>query len=81
MGINPKNMGQLAKYFIIRSSEISGKHKINRHHIVRRKRIKGTGGEISIPIDVNERVLKQQLDTLIEQKEVNIGHLIMPTKP
>ena len=34
MGINPKNMGQVAKDFIMKSSEISGKHKINHHEIV-----------------------------------------------
>ena len=28
--------------------------------------------------DVNESVLKKELDTLIEQKEIHIGHLIMP---
>ena len=29
MGINPKNMGQVAKDFIMKSSKISGKHKMN----------------------------------------------------
>ena len=77
MGINPKNMGQVAKDFIMKSSEISGKHKINHHEIVQRKRIKGTEGKILMPVDVNESVLKKQLDTLIEQKEIYIGHLIM----
>lgn len=31
-----------------------------------------------MPVDVNESVFKKQLDTLIEQKQINIGHLIMP---
>ena len=77
MGINPKNMGQVAKDFIMKSSEILGKHKINQNEIVQRKRIKGTEGKILMPVDVNESVLKKQLDTLIEQKEIYIGHLIM----
>ena len=80
MGINPKNMGQVPKDFIMKSLEISGKQKINHREIVRRKKIKGTGGEISMTVDVNESVLKKQLDTLIEQKEIHIGHLIMPKK-
>ena len=42
--------------------------------------MKGTGGEISMPVDVSESVLRKQLNTLIEQKEINIGHLIMPKK-
>ena len=69
MSINPKNMGQVAKDFIMKSSKISGKHKMNHREIVRRKRIKGTGGEISMPIDVNESVLKKQLDTLNHAKK------------
>ena len=28
-------------------------------------------------IDLNESLLKKQLDALIEQKQINIGHLIM----
>ena len=43
MGINPKSMCQVAKDFIMKSSEISGKHKINHRQFVRRKRIKGVG--------------------------------------
>ena len=69
MGINPKNMGQVPKDFIMKSLEISGKQKINHREIVRRKKIKGTGGEISMTVDVNESVLKKQLDTLIEQNK------------
>ena len=30
-----------------------------------------------MPVNVNESVLKKQLDTLTEQKEIYIGHLIM----
>ena len=55
-GINPKNMGQVAKDFAMMSSEISGKHKINLCGIFRLNRIKGTGDEISMPTDVNESV-------------------------
>ena len=80
MGINPKNMGQVAKDFIMKSSEMSGKHKISNREVNRQKRIKGTGGEISMAVDVNESVLKKQLDTLIEQKEIDIGQIIMPKK-
>ena len=62
----------------MKSSEIWEKHTINHREIVLWKKIKGTGGETSISVDVNESVFKKQLDTLIEQKQINIGHLIMP---
>lgn len=62
----------------MKSSEIWEKHTINHREIVSWKKIKGTGGETSISVDVNESVFKKQLDTLIEQKQINIGHLIMP---
>ena len=50
----------------MKSSEVSGKHKINHREIVSRKRIKGTGSEISMSVTVNELVLKKQPDTLME---------------
>ena len=32
---------------------------------------------MSMSADVNESVLKKELDTLIKQKEIHIGHLII----
>ena len=73
-------MGQVVKDFIMKSSEISCKHKFNHRKIFRRKRIKGTGGEISMPVDANDSVLKKQLEALIEENKIHSGHLIMPKK-
>ena len=68
MDINPKNMGQVAKDFVMTFSEISGKHKINNREIVRGKGIKGTGGERSMLVNVNESIFKKELDALIAKK-------------
>ena len=48
--------------------------------LFQRKIIKGTGGEISMPVDVNKSVFKMQLDAVVEQKEINIGQLIVRKK-
>ena len=80
MSISPKNMGQVEKFFFIKSSETSRKHKISHREIVPKKIIKGTGGEISMPADVNESVFKKQLDAIVERKEINIGQFIVRKK-
>ena len=33
-----------------------------------------------MPVDVNESVFKMQLDAVVEQKEINIGQLIVGKK-
>ena len=50
---------------------------MNHCKTVWQKRIKGTGGKISVPSNVNKSVLKT-FDALIEQKEINIDRLVMP---
>ena len=73
-------MGQVEKFF---SSNLQ-KHQENTKSIIvklfQRKIIKGTGGEISMPVDVNKSVFKMQLDAVVEQKEINIGQLIVRKK-
>ena len=64
----------------MKSSEIWEKHTINHREIVLWKKIKGTGGETSISVDVNESVFKKQLDAIVERKEINIGQFIVRKK-
>lgn len=52
---------------------------MNHCKTVWQKRIKGTGGKVSVPSNVNESVLKK-FDALIEQKETNIDQLVMAKK-
>lgn len=45
---------------------------------IRRKKRKGQGGEISIPVEVDQKELRKQLKEKLETKEYTIGEMIVP---
>lgn len=49
-------------------------------NIVRRRKRKGPGGEVSIPTDVHPSVLKKQLIEKLDSGEYTIGEMIVPKK-
>lgn len=48
--------------------------------VIRRRKRRGAGGEITIPTEVHPTVLKQQLIEKVQSGEYTIGEIIVPRK-
>jgi len=75
-----KNGGQIAQEWLI--SQGVNLHRFKRpseaERQPRRKKLKGLGGEISIPTPEPNDALKQRLKLKIQQGEFTVGELIVP---
>lgn len=75
-----KNGGQIAQKWLI--SQGINLHRIKRpseaERQPQRKKLKGLGGEISIPTPETNETLKQRLKLKIQQGEFTVGELIVP---
>ncbi|KAL9977472.1 hypothetical protein ACROYT_G014878 [Oculina patagonica] len=75
-----KNGGQIAQEWLI--SQGVNLHRFNRpsenERQPRRKKLKGLGGEISLPTPETNDSLKQKLKLKIQQGEFTVGELIVP---
>lgn len=75
-----KNGGQIAQEWLI--SQGVNLHRFSRpsenERQPRRKKLKGLGGEISLPTPETNDSLKQKLKLKIQQGEFTVGELIVP---
>ena len=75
-----KNGGQIAQEWLI--SQGVNLHKFKRssenERQPRRKKLKGLGGEISLPTPETNDSLKQKLKLKIQQGDFTVGELIVP---
>ena len=75
-----KNGGQIAQEWLI--SQGVNLHRFKRpseaERQPRRKKLKGLGGEISVPTPETNDTLKQRLKLKIQQGEFTVGELIVP---
>lgn len=76
------NGGQIVKEWLVANNVNINRlnHRERDNPVVRRKKLKGNGGEISIPTEVNPDLIKQQLVEKLESGEYNIGEMIVPRK-
>lgn len=79
-----KNGGQIVKEWLSKESvdvhRFASKRKSDdkENPTIRRKRRKTQGGEISIPVDVDQHELRRMLKEKIQSKEYTIGDRIVP---
>ena len=75
-----KNGGQIAQEWLI-SQGVNlrrFKHSVEDERQPRRKKLKGLGGEISIPTPETNDNLREKLKLKIQQGEFTVGELIVP---
>ena len=79
-----KNGGQIVKEWLISQGVDVKRFRTKRQtevdHIIRRKKRRGAGGEISVPTEISVEQLKQKLSDKIESGEYTIGEMIVPKK-
>jgi len=78
------NGGQIVKEWLISEGVDLSRFKTNRNNdsepVIRRRKRKGPGGEISIPTEITREMLKQKLKERIESGEYTVGEMIVPQK-
>ncbi|XP_048583669.1 uncharacterized protein LOC125563042 [Nematostella vectensis] len=78
------NGGQIVKEWLVRNGvdvdRFSTKRKNPMDPVIRRRKRRGQGGEISIPCEPDKKTLKAQLLQKIHTKEYSIGERIVPRK-
>ncbi|XP_048588889.1 uncharacterized protein LOC125572428 [Nematostella vectensis] len=78
------NGGQIVKEWLVRNGvdvdRFSTKRKNPMDPVIRRRKRRGHGGEISIPCEPDKKTLKAQLLQKIHTKEYSIGERIVPRK-
>ncbi|KAK3735229.1 hypothetical protein QZH41_008432 [Actinostola sp. cb2023] len=80
------NGGQIVKEWLVSHGvnvtrfETKRKQSTDVSPIIRRKKRKGRGGEISVPTEVSPQKLKEQLKEKIKSGEYTVGEMIVPQK-
>lgn len=76
------NGGQIVKQWLVSNNVDIGRlqYKGRTNPVIRRKKIRGAGGEISLPTEVHPEVIKRQLIEKLESGEYTIGEMIVPRK-
>jgi len=76
-----QNGGQIVKEWLISQGVDLSRFKTIRNDngkVIRRRKRKGTGGEISLPTEITRDTLKQKLKEKIESGEYTVGEMIVP---
>lgn len=76
------NGGQIVKEWLISNGVNIDRlqHNGRSNPVIRRRKRKGLGGEISMPTEVHPNVIKKQLIDKLESGEYTIGEMIVPKK-
>lgn len=79
------NGGQIVKEYLTSEGVDLSRFKMcmqkdDKSGVIRRRKRKGKGGEISVPTEITRKKLKQKLREKIESGEYTVGELIVPCK-
>ena len=78
------NGGQIVKEWLLSEgvnvNRFPTKRKNDGSSLLRRKKRKGQGGEISVPAEIDQNKLQKKLIEKLETKEYTIGDMIVPRK-
>jgi hypothetical protein len=79
-----KNGGQMVKEWLVSQGVDVTRFRTKRQNedapVIRRKKRKGPGGEISLPTEISVDQLKEKLSNKIQSGEYTIGEMIVPKK-
>lgn len=81
----PSNAGQIVKEWLISEGVDVQRFRSKRAtsvdtQVIRRKKRRGAGGEITVPTEISIEELKRKLTDKLESKEYTIGEMIVPKK-
>ena len=77
------NRGQIVKQWLISEGVNINRFRTKRKSedkVIKRKKRRGAGGEISVPNEVSVQELKRKLADKIKAKDYTIGEMIVPKK-
>ena len=83
-GEKAKNGGQIVKEWLLSQkvdlARFSEKQKCSSVPITRKRKHRGPGGEITMPVEIHPEALKQKLAEKLRSGEYSIGEIIVPKK-
>jgi len=79
------NGGQIVKEYLVSQGADLSRFKMcvkkdEKSDVIRRRKRKGRGGEISVPTEITRKKLKEKLTEKLETGEYTVGELIVPCK-